>query len=62
MKPLAQACPTRERSPQLAAATRALNDGRSLRKIAAALAFENQSYRASGLNLVIAAIVYWNTV
>jgi TnpA family transposase len=21
--------------------------------------FENQSYRASGLNLVIAAIVYW---
>jgi len=24
--------------------------------------FENQSYRASGLNLVIAAIVYWNTV
>ena len=25
-------------------------------------AFENQSYRASGLNLAIAAIVYWNTV
>jgi TnpA family transposase len=24
--------------------------------------FENQSYRASGLNLVTAAIVYWNTV
>jgi hypothetical protein len=24
--------------------------------------FENQSYRASGLNLAIAAIVYWNTV
>jgi TnpA family transposase len=24
--------------------------------------FENQSYRASGLNLVIAAIVYWNTL
>ena len=24
--------------------------------------FENQSYRASGLNLTIAAIVYWNTV
>ena len=24
--------------------------------------FENQNYRASGLNLVIAAIVYWNTV
>ena len=24
--------------------------------------FENQSYRASGLNLVIAAIVHWNTV
>jgi TnpA family transposase len=24
--------------------------------------FENQSYHASGLNLVIAAIVYWNTV
>ena len=23
---------------------------------------ENQSYRASGLNLVTAAIVYWNTV
>jgi len=23
--------------------------------------FENQSYRASGLNLAIAAIVYWNT-
>ena len=24
--------------------------------------FENQSYRASGLNLVTAAIVYWNTM
>jgi TnpA family transposase len=24
--------------------------------------FENQRYRASGLNLVIAAIVLWNTV
>jgi TnpA family transposase len=24
--------------------------------------FENQSYRASGLNQAIAAIVYWNTV
>ena len=24
--------------------------------------FENQRYRASGLNLVIAAIVFWNTV
>jgi hypothetical protein len=24
--------------------------------------FKNQSYRASGLNLVIAAIVYWNTL
>jgi hypothetical protein len=24
--------------------------------------FESQNYRASGLNLVIAAIVYWNTV
>jgi TnpA family transposase len=24
--------------------------------------FENQSYRATGLNLVTAAIVYWNTV
>lgn len=25
-------------------------------------AFENQRYRASGLNLVVAAIVRWNTV
>jgi len=24
--------------------------------------FENQRYRASGLNLVVAAIVLWNTV
>ena len=24
--------------------------------------FENQRYRASGFNLVIAAIVFWNTV
>ena len=24
--------------------------------------FENQSYRASGLNLVTAAVVFWNTV
>ena len=24
--------------------------------------FENQTYRASGLNLVTAAIVYWNTI
>jgi TnpA family transposase len=24
--------------------------------------FENQMYRASGLNLVVAAIVLWNTV
>jgi len=24
--------------------------------------FQNQSFRASGLNLVIAAIVYWNTL
>jgi hypothetical protein len=24
--------------------------------------FQNQSFRASGLNLVIAAIIYWNTL
>lgn len=24
--------------------------------------FENQRYRASGLNLVVAAIILWNTV
>jgi len=24
--------------------------------------FENQAYRASGLNLAVAAIIYWNTV
>ena len=24
--------------------------------------FENQAYRASGLNLDVAAIIYWNTV
>ena len=50
-----------------------LNKGESQHKLAHAIyvhqqgritdrTFENQNYRASGLNLVIAAIVYWNTV
>ena len=46
------------RGPKRARACRVLNRQGDLRDCS----FENQRYRASGLNLIVAAIILWNTV